>query len=43
MILVKILLVAGFIVSVAFIVTAIVLVVNARKMEKDLDDEGFYD
>jgi len=43
MILVKILLVAGFLVSVAFIVTAIVLVVNARKMEKDLDDEGFYD
>jgi len=43
MILVKILLVAGFLVSVAFIVTAIVLVVNARKMEKDLDDKGFYD
>lgn len=43
MILVKILLVAGFIVSVAFIVTVIVLIVNARRMEKDLDDKGFYD
>lgn len=43
MILIKILLVAGFLVSVAFIVTVIVLVVNARKMEKDLDNDGFYD
>ena len=43
MILVKILLVAGFLVSAAFIAAVIVLVVNARKMEKDLDDEGFYD
>ena len=43
MILVKILLIAGFFISVAFIVAVIVLVVNSRKVEKELKDEGFYD